>query len=135
MKALRERIHFSDHLRSLTSRNATLRDATLGFVACAAAAGVITAFLRRSSGVESLPLLFLVIVAVVAHRFGTSGAIVGLVSGGIVFAEFLFPPIGELRIDDDPARTNVVMMLLFGMAVAYFYGANKNDDDQDGAAQ
>jgi len=129
MKTPRQRIHFAEHLRHLETHRLSLLNLSTGFVACAAAAGLITGLLRRVPGTESLPLLFLVIVAVVAHRFGTPSAILGLIAGGFIFATFLFPPLGSLSVADEPSRTNLVMMVLFGMAVAYFYGAAKSDDD------
>jgi K+-sensing histidine kinase KdpD len=128
MKAVRDRMRFSEQVQQLASktpalRNPAVRNTTMGFLLCIALAAVVSGLLRTASGVESLPLLFLMIVAVVAHRFGTSGAILGLIGGSVVFAIFLFPPVGHLSIANEQARTNVVLMVLFGIAVSYFYGA------------
>ncbi|HEX6502384.1 MAG TPA: DUF4118 domain-containing protein [Terriglobales bacterium] len=69
-----------------------------------------------------LPLFFLLVVGVVAWFLGTWAAILGLVTGSVIFAVFLFPPLGKLLIASEAARVNVAMMLVFGIGVAYFYG-------------
>jgi len=140
MKALRERIQFSDHVYQLAAnhpvlRKESVRNATFGFLLCTGAAIAVTVLLRRTSATESLPLLFLMIVAAVAHRFGTSGAMLGLIGGAVVFSRYMFAPLGELNIAEGTARTNVVMMVLFGVAVAYFYGSSKSEDDSEGESE
>jgi K+-sensing histidine kinase KdpD len=111
------------------SRRIALRNVALGSAVCTGAAIMITIVSRNLRGTDALPLLFLVVVGLVAHRFGTSSAILGLVEGGFVFATFLFAPLGHLTVAQESARTNLIMMLLFGLAVAYFYGTGKSDDD------
>lgn len=113
-------------------RRIAIRNTAIGSGICTAAAVIITIVLRNMRGTDSLPLLFLVVVGLIAHRFGTSSAILGLITGGFLFATFLFAPIGRLAIAEESARTNLVMTLLFGLAVAYFYGTSKSDEDDPG---
>ena len=121
-----------EEVPSLRSRRIALRNTAIGSTICTVAAVIVTLLLRNVRNTDSLPLLFLIVVGLVAHRFGTSSGIVGLVMGGCVFATFLFPPIGHIAIAEESARTNLIMMLLFGLAVAYFYGTGKSDEDDSG---
>ncbi len=113
------------HLHS--PRLASVGKMAAGFGICTLCAVAMVLFLRSLPFVTSLPFAFLLVVALVAHWFGTSSAILGLFAAATVFARFLFPPLGSFSITDAPARTNVVLMLLFGLAVAYFYGASNPD--------
>jgi K+-sensing histidine kinase KdpD len=92
-----------------------------GLVTCTAAASGFTVFFRDTHG-NAAPLIFLLVVGLVAWFWGTLAAMVGLVTGSVIFARFLFPSIGKFTIAAESAPQNVAMMLLFGIAVAYFYG-------------
>jgi K+-sensing histidine kinase KdpD len=121
-----------EDIASLGSKRVAVRNTAIGSAICTAAAVIVTLLLRNVHDTDSLPLLFLIVVGLVAHRFGTSSGILGLVIGGCVFATFLFPPIGHIAIAGESARTNLVMMLLFGLAIAYFYGTGKSDENDPG---
>jgi K+-sensing histidine kinase KdpD len=73
-------------------------------------------------GVDVIPLVFLIVIGLVARFLGTTSAIVGLLSSTFVFANYLFTPLNSLTVKDEAARTNLLLMLLFGLAIAYFYG-------------
>src|SRR5579884_3164275 len=96
-----------EEVPSLRSRRIALRNTAIGSTICTVAAVIVTLLLRNVRNTDSLPLLFLIVVGLVAHRFGTSSGIVGLVMGGCVFATFLFPPIGHIAIAEESARTNL----------------------------
>lgn len=108
--------------RFLLLRNPTVVKAGLGFLICTVASFLISVLLGKSEGSDSIPILFLVVVGLVAWFLGSWAAALGLLGSSLVFALFLFPPIGHLSVRAESARTNLLMMLLFGIAVAYFYG-------------
>ena len=108
--------------RFVLLRNPAVLKAGLGFLICTVASLVITVLLRNSEAPDSIPILFLVVVGLVAWFLGSLAAALGLLGSSLVFALFLFPPIGHLAVHAQSARTNLLMMLLFGIAVAYFYG-------------
>jgi hypothetical protein len=93
----------------------------VGFLVCISIPLMLTHLFRNAHGDDVIPLVFLVVVGLVAHFLGTTSAIVGLLSAAYVFADFLFAPAG-LAVEDKSARTNLILMLLFGLAIAYFYG-------------
>ncbi len=93
-----------------------------GILVSSAAATGITIVFRNHQLRDVVPLLFLVIIGVIAWFLGTWASIAGLIAGSLIFSEFMYAPVGSLSIAEDQARLNIVMMVLFGLAVAYFYG-------------
>lgn len=91
----------------------------LGSLLCAGTAGFMTLLYEGRAGRENLPLVFLVVITLAAIYFGVAAGITGSISAALIFALFLFPPLGSLRVGDDQARSNVGWMLLGGIAVSY----------------
>jgi len=116
--------------RFLLLRNPAVVQAGLGFLICTVASILISLLLRNNGAPDTVPLLFLVIVGLVAWFLGSWAAALGLLGSSLVFALLLFPPIGKFSVRADSARTNLVMMLLFGVAVAYFYGDRTGSGDE-----
>ena len=90
-------------------------------VMCIAAAGLLALVFRASPHKGSLPLLFLVIIAVVT-RFGSWPGILGTLGAAAVFALFLFEPVFSLRVSDTAQRGNLVWMALIGIVVSELLG-------------
>ncbi len=93
-----------------------------GLIICSVAAGGLTVIFRNMDVGAFVPLVFLLVVGGVAWFLGTWAALLGLITGSTIFTEFLYPPIRKLLIAAGSTRINMAMMLLFGIAVAYFYG-------------
>lgn len=93
-----------------------------GLFICTAAAKAFILLFHNMRDNTLVPLFFLLVVGVVAWFLGTWAAILGLVTGSVIFAVFLFPPVGKLLIASEAARVNVAVMLIFGIGIAYFYG-------------
>jgi integral membrane sensor domain MASE1 len=68
-----------------------------------------------------VPLAFILVAVVAAARWGSLGALLGLVASAMLFALFLFSPIGSLHVNADVARRNLGWMLLLGLPSAYFF--------------
>ena len=116
-------------IRAGSKRHVGLRNVVLGFLTCTSIALMLTRFFPHAHGDDILPLLFLVVVGLVAHFLGTLSAIVGLVSASYVFATLLFAPLNSLTVKDESARTNLMLMMLFGLAISYFYGGEDSPED------
>jgi len=71
---------------------------------------------RNSSAV--IPLAFLVIVILVALRFGALAGMLGSATAAVIFAFFLYRPIG-FGVDDPAARMNLAWLVLGGLACSY----------------
>ena len=52
-----------------------------------------------------------------------------VLSASYVFAAFLFAPFNSLAVKDESARTNLILMSLFGLVISYFYGREDSSKD------
>jgi K+-sensing histidine kinase KdpD len=66
-----------------------------------------------------VPLAFVVVLVVLASRYGLAVAVIGSALTAIIFAHFLFSPVGSLRVESSAARTNLAWMVLTSIAVSY----------------
>ncbi len=89
----------------------------------AAAAGLACLALATSSTRTLVPAVFVVAVVLVALRFGALAGILGSLAGAVIFAHWLYPPLGSLRIQDAAARDHLGWMLLAGISLSYLLAA------------
>jgi K+-sensing histidine kinase KdpD len=68
------------------------------------------------------PVLFTCVVVVVAMRFGRVVGIVGTLIGAALFAVWLYPPLGSLRVTSAEARGSLNALLLGGLVLSYLLG-------------
>lgn len=66
-----------------------------------------------------VPLAFIVVLVLLASRYGLAVSVIGSTLTAIIFAHFLFAPIGSLKVDSDTAKTNLAWMILASVAVSY----------------
>jgi K+-sensing histidine kinase KdpD len=92
-------------------------------VLLAAAAGLACFALATSSTRTLVPAAFVVVVVLVALRFGAPAGILGSLVGAAIFARWLYPPLGSLRIEDAAARDHLGWMLLAGISLSYLLAA------------
>lgn len=59
----------------------TIRNTALASLICLVTSIGLTLALRRTQGSDAAPILFLVVIGVIANRFGTTGGILGLLVG------------------------------------------------------
>lgn len=69
------------------------------------------------------PFVFVLVLALIARHFGTLPAFLGTLLAAVVFAWFLFPPLGSIQISDADARRSVEWMLIAGVVLADFIPA------------
>ena len=77
-----------------------------------------------------VPLVFAVLAVAVSVRFGALAGIVSSLIGAAVFANFLFPPLGKLRVEDTAARTELGWMVLAGISLSYLLAGSKLPEDK-----
>jgi len=100
-------------------RSAPLVDAAIGAAVCALAA-VGTSMVAAGHPWKNLvPLVFTVILLVIAGIFGARAGICGSVAAALIFATFLFAPSGSFIVASDSARSNLGWMLLIGIAFSF----------------
>lgn len=66
------------------------------------------------------PLLILVLAPLMALPFGSGGVSAGILSAGIIFAMFLFPPLHSLQVEASGERTSLILLVTLGIPAAYF---------------
>ena len=95
-------------------------NALIGAILCAIVAAVLVFATRGSSLRTSVPLIFIAVIILVALRFGMLASVLGSLFATLLFAYFLFTPVGSFRVQKGQARTNLIWMLLIGVPVGYF---------------
>ena len=93
----------------------------MGVILCTAAAECFSFLFHESSLKGYLPLLFIVIILLIAIRFGTWAGVVGTLLSSVVFAMFLFAPQSSVMVSDLTARSNLIWMVVVGLILSYFF--------------
>ncbi len=102
----------------MTPRSRHFIKTTLGVVICAWSAALVCILLHGHHAGAAIPLAFLAVVILVAIRFGTAAGAIGSMLAAILFACFLYQPIG-LSVDDPAARVGLAWLVLGGLACSY----------------
>jgi K+-sensing histidine kinase KdpD len=93
----------------------------VGGLVCALAALAASALAAGHSWQAWIPLLFSAILFLTALIFGAKAGLLGSVLAAVVFAMFLFSPIGKISVADQTARTNLGWMILTGIAFSFLF--------------
>ena len=102
-------------------RTPQLADAAIGGVLCALAAVVASIVASGHSWKTLVPLVFTVVLLVNARLFGTRAGLLGTLLAGLVFAGWLFSPVGSIQVASDSARSNLGWMLLIGIGFSFLF--------------
>jgi K+-sensing histidine kinase KdpD len=120
------------HLAPLISKNrmktaaerlwtVPLMDAALGGLLCALAAVGFSAAAGGHAWKNEVPLIFTAVLLITAAVFGARAGILGTVLAALVFAGFLFGPVGSIQVANDSARANLGWMLLIGIGFSFLF--------------
>jgi len=99
----------------------------LGTALCALLAVVASLLFARSSWRGLLPLGFVIVVLLLARRFGVTVSVTGSLAAAMIFAMMLFAPIRSPRIEDDTARMNLGWMIVGSVALSYLFYPTSRD--------
>src|SRR5262245_14431216 len=90
-------------------------------VLCAALAALLSLALQHQDLEfrSKLPLVFLIVILLIARKAGEAAAILGTIAAAMVFATLLFQPLGSLGVATKPARTSLAWFLLGGLVCAH----------------
>ena len=125
------------HLTHLVSRNGLrsasdklhttrLKDAAVGAALSGLAAIAATMVAEGHLWKDLVPLVFTVVLLVVAAIFGVRAGVLGTVLAALVFAAFLLNPTGSLTVANDSARNNLGWMLLIGLAFSFLFAPSNS---------
>ena len=102
-------------------RLGTKADSIIGGLLCGAGAGAATLVASNYTWRVFVPLAFTLVLLLISLVFGARAGMIGTLVAAAVFAAFLFPPLGNLSIMDNGARSNIVWMLLIGFAFSFLF--------------
>jgi K+-sensing histidine kinase KdpD len=98
-----------------------LMDAAIGGLLCALAAVGFSAAAEGHAWKNVAPLIFTAVLLVTAALFGARAGILGSVLAALIFAGFLFGPVGSIQVANDSARANLGWMLLIGIGFSFLF--------------
>ena len=100
-----------------------MQSASLGAGCCAIAAAGLTPVISQTPFTSFAPLVFLVVIFLVAARFGNFAGMFGTLTAALVFAIFLFEPRFSLMINDPASRNHLIWMIVIGIVISDLLGA------------
>jgi K+-sensing histidine kinase KdpD len=98
-----------------------LMDAAIGGLVCALAALALSAAANGHNWKNLAPLIFTVVLLIIAGLFGSRAGIIGTVLATIIFASLLFNPMGNIQVADESARGNLGWMMLIGIGFSFLF--------------
>ena len=102
------------------SRHSALKQwgaCSLGTICCTVVAAGLIPLFSASSFKSFLPIPFLLIIVLVAFRFGRAAGVLGTMTAAFLFAYYLFEPEG-LAVGDPVARAHLIWMLVIGVVIS-----------------
>ena len=102
-------------------RTMQIVDAAIGGLLCSIAAIVTSAIATGHPWKSFVPLIFSVVLLLNARLFGARAGLLGTVLAALVFAGFLFSPVGSIQVANDSARANLGWMLLIGIGFSFLF--------------
>src|SRR5437870_2189369 len=91
----------------------------MGVVVYAVLAGVFAYFLHGEQIRSVMPWLFLLLVIPITHLCGRLSAVSGATLATLIFAFFLFPPLGSPVVHDTADRITLISFQVGAIVVAY----------------
>lgn len=84
----------------------------LAALVCASFAFVVSVAAQKKSDNSTIPLWFLAVVLVVVLRYGALAGVLATTLSGLVFATYLFEPLGTVAIKDADQKNSLMWMLI-----------------------
>lgn len=109
-------------MESKHAKRLRLVNSAIGFVLCGFSASLLAILFWHSHLQIFAPILFMVVVVAVAIYFGRGVGIAGTLFGAALFAIWLYPPLGALRVSSRDARGSLNALLLGGLVLSYLLG-------------
>jgi Domain of unknown function (DUF4118) len=91
---------------------------SLGTIFCTAFAAMLIPLFYSTSIKTFLPFPFLLVIIVVALRFGRAAGVLGTIATTLLFAAFLYEPSPSLAVSDPASRNHLIWMLIIGLLIS-----------------
>lgn len=86
---------------------------------CAVGALIASFVFQHFPGRTMVPIVFVVLIAVLAAYFGLAAGISGTLLAALIFAGWLYAPIGSIAVQNPGARAEIAWMLLGGVSLSF----------------
>ncbi|HEY1938032.1 MAG TPA: DUF4118 domain-containing protein [Candidatus Angelobacter sp.] len=96
-------------------------DAAVGGLICVLAAVGLSAAADGHTWKNLVPLIFTAVLLLIAALLGARAGILGTLLAAVIFASFLFGPIGSIQVANESARANLGWMLLIGIGFSFLF--------------
>ena len=110
------------NLESKHAKRLHLVNSAIGFVLCGFSASLLAILFWHSRFQLLAPILFVFVVVAIAMRFDRVVGLLGTLFGAALFAIWLYPPLGALRVSSQQARNSLNALLLGGLVLSYLLG-------------
>jgi K+-sensing histidine kinase KdpD len=95
-----------------------------GILICAWSAALMSFIFHGQNSRFILPVVFLGIVFLVSNRYGVSAGLLGSAVAALIFAMFLYAPLGSPAIANKAARSTLAWLVLGGLTISYLLGSS-----------
>ena len=96
-------------------------DVAIGTGICGLAALGASALSVGHTWQNTVPLVFIAVLFVIARLFGARAGVLGSVLAALIFASFLYSPLGRISVTNESARGNLGWMLLIGIGFSFLF--------------
>ncbi len=100
-----------------------LQSVSVGAGCCAIAAAALSPVVSQTPLASFAPLIFLIVIFLVAARFGNYAGMIGTIIAALIFELFLFEPRFSLLVSDAAARNHLIWMVVIGVVISDLLGA------------
>lgn len=90
-----------------------------GLLLCSAIALLVAILSEQLPWREMVPLGFVLVIMLLAARYGMIVSVFGSLAAALIFAYFLYPPLGSFSVASQGERGNLGWMMLSSIALSY----------------
>lgn len=101
----------------------------VGVVICAWTAALLCLLFHGHRAGTLVPVAFIAIVTLVAIRFGLFAGFLGATVSALIFAMFLYQPLGSVSVESQGARMNLAWLIIGGLACSYLLAPSAGHRD------
>ena len=102
----------------------------IGLVICAAAAAIASRLFAHSEWRTLVPWVFVIVLVALAAIYGTAVGVIGSVVAALIFAYWLYAPVGAMHVGDTAARNSLAWMIVGGVALSYLLAPGFHNRDR-----
>ncbi len=103
----------------------------IGAGLCASVAVFVCLIFPISAQRAAVPMIFTLVIIAMAMRFGAGAGVLGCLLSAIIFALFLFKPMGSVAIANPSAKSNLLWMILLGVPGSYLFAPIEAEPAKD----